>query len=119
MKMDKNNGPMRVLWFANTPGLGVGYLKISLAVGGWIASLQRVVEGLEECHLGFAFYNEQAMEPFEHGRTWYYPVQPLGRSKRKRLMNRVMGKAETDENLAAFLRAIELFKPDIIHVHGT
>lgn len=110
---------MRVLWFANTPGLSASYLKISLAAGGWISSLQQVVEGVERCQLGFVFYTEQAMTPFEYGRTWYYPVQPLGSSKRKRLVNRVGGRAETDENLPAFLRAIELFRPDIIHVHGT
>ncbi len=117
--MDINNRPIRVLWFANTPGLSAGYLKISLAAGGWISSLQKVVEDAEDCQLGFVFYSEQASGPFEYGKTWYYPVQPLGRSKRKRLVNRVVGRAETDENLPAFLKAIETFKPDLIHVHGT
>jgi glycosyltransferase involved in cell wall biosynthesis len=117
--MDKNNKPMRVLWFANTPGLSAGYLKISLAAGGWISSLQKVVEADPEIQLGFVFYAEQAMAPFEHGRTSYFPVQPLGSGKGKRLVNRIMGKAETDENLPVFLRAIEQFKPDIIHIHGT
>src|SRR5580698_11343483 len=117
--MDKNNKPMRVLWFANTPGLSAGYLKISLAAGGWISSLQRVVEAVPEIQLGFVFYTEQAMVPFEYGGTSYFPVQPLGSSKGKRLVNRVAGKAETDENLPVFLRVIEQFKPDIIHVHGT
>src|SRR6202046_1405271 len=59
------------------------------------------------------------MAPFEHGGTWYFPVQPLGSSKRKRLANRIRGKVERDENMPAFLRAIGQFKPDIIHVHGT
>lgn len=117
--MDKNNRPMRVLWFANTPGLSAGYLKISLAAGGWISSLQQVVEGLPGCELGFVFYAEQAMAPFEHGRTWYFPVQPLGSSKGKRLLSRIAGRAEYDENLPKFLEAVRQFKPDIIHVHGT
>src|SRR5580658_3243072 len=117
--MDKNSKPMRVLWFANTPGLSAGYLKISLAAGGWISSLQRVVEAVPECQLGFVFYAEEMMPPFEYGKTWYYPVRPLGSSKRRRLMNRVAGRAETDENLPAFLQAVRRFKPDLIHVHGT
>jgi glycosyltransferase involved in cell wall biosynthesis len=117
--MNKNSQPMRVLWFANTPGLSASYLRIDLAVGGWISSLQSVVEGMAGCQLGFVFYTEQAMAPFEYGKTWYFPVQKLGNSKKKRLMNRIMGRAEYDENLPAFLKAIELFKPDIIHVHGT
>ncbi|HTR32126.1 MAG TPA: glycosyltransferase family 4 protein [Puia sp.] len=117
--MDNKKKPMRVLWFANTPGLSAGYLKISLAAGGWISSLQQVVEGVAECQLGFVFYSEQVSAPFEFGRTWYYPVRPLGSSKGKRLVNRIAGRAERDENLPAFLRAIGEFRPDIIHVHGT
>jgi glycosyltransferase involved in cell wall biosynthesis len=118
-KMDENKKPIRVLWFANTPGLAAGYLKVSLAAGGWISSLQQAVEGVAGCQLGFVFYTEQAMAPFEYGKTWYYPVRPLGNSKRKRLVNRMAGNAETGENVPSFLRAIELFKPDIIQVHGT
>jgi glycosyltransferase involved in cell wall biosynthesis len=117
--MDNKNEPMRVLWFANTPGLSAGYLKISLAAGGWISALQQAVEAVPACQLGFVFYAEQAMAPFEYGKTWYYPVQPLGSGRRKRLMNRIAGRAEAGENLPAFLRAVEQFKPDIIHVHGT
>ena len=117
--MDKNNEPIRVLWFANTPGLSAGYLKISLAAGGWISALQQAVEAVPECRLGFVFYTGQAMAPFEYGKTWYYPVRPLGRSKRKRLVNRINGRVEADENLPGFLRAIEQFKPDLIHIHGT
>ena len=117
--MYNNRKPMRVLWFANTPGLSAGYLKISLAAGGWISALQQAVEAVPACQLGFVFYAEQAMAPFEYGKTWYYPVQPLGSGRRKRLLNRIAGLAETGENLPAFLRAVEQFKPDIIHVHGT
>jgi glycosyltransferase involved in cell wall biosynthesis len=117
--MDKNKEPIRVLWFANTPGLSAGYLKISLAAGGWISALQQAVEAVPECQLGFVFYTGQTMEPFEYGKTWYYPVRPLGKSKRTRLLNRIKGRAETDENLPVFLKAIEQFKPDLIHVHGT
>jgi glycosyltransferase involved in cell wall biosynthesis len=117
--MDNKNTPMRVLWFANTPGLSAGHLKVSQAAGGWISALQRAVEAAPECQLGFVFYTGQAMAPFEYGKTWYYPVQPLGSSKGKRLTNRIAGRAETDENLSAFLQAVEQFKPDIIHVHGT
>ena len=117
--MDNMKKPMRVLWFANTPGLSAGYLKISLAAGGWISSLQQIVEEAAECQLGFVYYSEQVSSPFEYGKTRYYPVRPLGSSKGKRLVNRITGRAERDENLPAFLQAIKEFKPDIIHVHGT
>jgi glycosyltransferase involved in cell wall biosynthesis len=117
--MDKSNKPMRVLWFANTPGLSAGHLKINLAAGGWISALQQVVEAVPDCQLGFVFYTEQAMAPFEYGKSWYFPVQRLGSSKRKRLINRITGRTEYDENVPHFLEAIGRFKPDIIHVHGT
>ncbi|HLI92269.1 MAG TPA: hypothetical protein VKU83_01610, partial [Puia sp.] len=117
--MDNSNKPVRALWFANTPGLSAGHLGLSFSGGGWISSLQREVEAEQACQLGFVFYAEKAMAPFEYGRTWYFPVQPLGSNKRKRLVNRLTRRAESDENLAAWLRAIDEFKPDIIHVHGT
>src|ERR1700761_9270152 len=110
---------MRVLWFANTPGLSSDYLKAKQAGGGWISSLQRVVEDQTDCQLGFVFYVDEPLAPFEHGKTWYYPVQKLGNTKKKRLLNRIAARTEYDENLPQFLKAIELFKPDIIHVHGT
>jgi glycosyltransferase involved in cell wall biosynthesis len=119
MKMDMNRKPMRVLWFANTPGLSVNYLKISMAAGGWISSLQNVLEEVNHCELGFVFYSEESLAPFEYGKTWYFPVQKLGNSKKKRLLNRLTCRTEYDENMPNFLKAIELFKPDIIHVHGT
>ena len=117
--MDNSNKPMRVLWFANTPGLSTAHLGIRVAGGGWMSSLQREVEEVQACQLGYVFYAERAMGPFEYGRTWYFPVRPLGSTKRKRLLNRLRGRAESDENLSAWLRAIDEFKPDIIHVHGT
>lgn len=119
--MDKNGKPMRVLWFANTPGLSAKNVRVGVPVGGagWIASLQSAVEEMADCQLGFVFYSEELLAPFEYGKTWYYPVQKLGYNKKKRLLNRLALRAEYDENIPNFLKAIELFKPDIIHVHGT
>jgi glycosyltransferase involved in cell wall biosynthesis len=119
--MDKNGKPLRVLWFANTPGLSAKNVRVGVPVGGagWIASLQSAVEEMADCQLGFVFYSEEVLEPFEYGKTWYYPIQKLGHNKKKRLLNRLALRTEYDENIPNFLKAIELFKPDIIHVHGT
>ena len=119
MKMDMNRRPLRVLWFAGTPGLSANYLKVSIASGGWISSLQSALGNIGHCQLGFVFYSEEPIAPFEYEGTWYYPVQKLGNSKKKRLLNRLTRRTEYDENLPHFLKAVELFKPDIIHVHGT
>jgi glycosyltransferase involved in cell wall biosynthesis len=119
--MNEKRKPLRVLWFANTPGLSAKNVRVGVPVGGagWIASLQTVVEDKTDCQLGFVFYSEEALEPFEYGKTWYFPVVKLGKNKRERMMNRITRRTEYDENVVNFLRAVELFKPDIIHVHGT
>jgi glycosyltransferase involved in cell wall biosynthesis len=119
--MNENRKPLRVLWFANTPGLSAKNVRVGVPVGGagWIASLQSAVEDKTDCQLGFVFYSEETLEPFEYGKTWYFPVVKLGKNKRERMMNRLTRRTEYDENVVNFLRAIELFKPDIIHVHGT
>jgi glycosyltransferase involved in cell wall biosynthesis len=119
--MNENRKPLRVLWFANTPGLSAKNVRVGVPVGGagWIASLQSAVEEKTDCQLGFVFYSEETLEPFEYQKTWYFPVVKLGKNKRERMMNRITRRTEYDENVPNFLRAIELFKPDIIHVHGT
>jgi glycosyltransferase involved in cell wall biosynthesis len=119
--MNENRKPLRVLWFANTPGLSAKNVRVGVPVGGagWIASLQSAVEDKTDCQLGFVFYSEETLEPFEYRKTWYFPVVKLGKNKRQRMMNRITRRTEYDENVVNFLRAIELFKPDIIHVHGT
>jgi len=116
--MDNRERPLRVLWFANTPGLSQHHLN-KTSGGGWISSLQREVEGLPDVKLGFVFYSDDQLEPFTGGNTHYYPVRKLGYSKKARLLNRITSKAEYEENLPHFLRIIKDFQPDIIHVHGT
>jgi glycosyltransferase involved in cell wall biosynthesis len=117
--MDKNSRPMKVLWFANAPGLSAETLKVRLAGSGWVPALQRAVEEYADCELGLAFYHDAARDAFELNKTWYFPIQRLGHTKKKRFLNRVRGVAEYDENVTKFLDVIARFKPDIIHIHGT
>jgi glycosyltransferase involved in cell wall biosynthesis len=111
--------PMRVLWFANTPGLSQQHLNNKVSGGGWISSLQAAVENSPDIELGFVFYHEEKSAPFIAGKTTYFPVRKLGFSKKTRLLNRITSKAEYEENLPYFLQIIRDFKPDVIHVHGT
>jgi glycosyltransferase involved in cell wall biosynthesis len=110
---------MKILWFANTPGLSQHYFNSKSVAGGWIASLQAEIEKSKKGNLGYVFYSDQKMEPFEFNGTAYFPVQRMAHHKGKRLLFRIAGKAEYDENVGNFLRVIEMFKPDIINVHGT
>ena len=110
---------MKVLWFANTPGLGQHYLNLKSVTGGWITSLQAEMEKSAACTLGFAFYSDKKIAPFEFNGTSYFPVQRVAHHKRKRFYHRIAGKTEYDENINNFLNIVESFKPDIIHIHGT
>jgi glycosyltransferase involved in cell wall biosynthesis len=110
---------LRVLWIANSPGLSAGHLKLNVAGSGWIPALQEALGQFSDCQLGLAFYYDRELAPFELDKTWFFPVKKLGNTKRKRLLNRLRQHTEYEENIPAFLKVIEVFKPDIIHVHGT
>lgn len=110
---------MRVLWFANTPGLSQHRFNGKSVAGGWLSSLQAEIEKSPDCQLGYVFYSDQQSEPFEFNNTRYFPVRRMGHHKRKRLLHRITGKTEYNENVGRFLKVIEMFEPDIINVHGT
>ncbi len=117
--MQKDKRQMKVLWFANAPGLSADTLKVRVAGSGWIPALQRAVEEYGDCELGLAFYHDVPMDAFELNKTWYFPIQRIGHNKKRRLLNRLKGVAEYNENVTKFLDIIRRFKPDIIHIHGT
>ena len=110
---------LRVMWIANSPGLGAGHLKINQPGSGWVPALQEVLKLYGNCDLALAFYHDQPLAPFQLDQTWYFPVKRLGNTKKKRFFNRLRAKAEYDENVPAFLQAVRTFSPDIIHIHGT
>ena len=110
---------LRILWFANTPGLSQHYFNSTSIAGGWLSSLQAEIEKSGRCKLGYVFYSDKKIEPFEFNGTSYFPVQRKAYHKGKRLAYRLAGKTEYDENVGNFLHIIKVFKPDIINVHGT
>jgi len=113
------NGKMKVLWFSNTPGLGKEYLKMNVFGEGWISALQSEIENSPEVELGFVFYSDQAIPPFQFNNTNYFPVQKIANTPGKRFLYRLTSKIEYRENVDAFVRIVEEFKPDIIHIQGT
>jgi glycosyltransferase involved in cell wall biosynthesis len=110
---------MRILWFCNTPGLAIRYLNGKSFAGGWIDALQTEIENRSSTQLGFVFYTDAAVDEFEYGKTKYFPVKRILNTKYKRLLGKFISRVEYDENVNSFLKIIERFKPDIIHVHGT
>ena len=113
------DGKMKVLWFSNTPGLGKEYLKMSVFGEGWISALQSEIENSPSIELGYVFYSDNAIPPFQFNKTKYFPVQKIANTRSKRLLYRLTSKIEYRENVDAFVRIVEEFKPDIIHIQGT
>lgn len=111
-------GPMRVLWFTNTPSnyysTGHGYNG-----GGWISSLED--EMRSEVELGIAFSMNGEPRRAEKDGVVYYPVpNPYNRSRSDRMMKFVFGnRKETSWLLSHYLEVIKNFRPDVIEVFGS
>ena len=111
---------MRALWFINNKGKAAEYYGETEKKGGWIFSLQDLIEKDEKVELGIVFYSNTKEEPFEYKGTKYFPVKySYEGSKIKKTFFRYLHKTEYKENLNTFLNIAKNFKPDIIHIHGT
>lgn len=89
---------MRVLWFSVTPSLFNPHSNGHNG-GGWIASLERIVQEIPEIELGVAFKFPNSTFRYEKGNTIYYPIEKGG--------------------FDAYKRIIDDFKPDIIQIFGS
>lgn len=110
---------MKVLWFSNTPALGINYLKKDFRLaqsGGWLYALNREVQIQTDLSIVFLHpYNQVA---FKYEKTSYYPIH-TGNILIENLKRRLFNKVFDNDFLADYLKIIELTKPDIIHIHGT
>jgi len=117
---------MRVLWFTNTPcdynsGKGIrGYNG-----GGWLTSLEDELVRQDAIELGICFC--QNGQPFKSERNGvvYYPVPLPQKTKKDKILDIIHhGDLKRDEILwdhykSAFKKAIDDFKPDVIHIFGS
>lgn len=117
---------MRVLWFTNTPcdynsGKGIrGYNG-----GGWLTSLEDELVRQDAIELGICFC--QNGQPFKSERNGvvYYPVPLPQKTKKDKILDIIHhGDLKRDEILwdhykTVFKKAIDDFKPDIIHIFGS
>ena len=112
---------MKILWFANNPCSAVEKLGMKTNAGGWLKSLEEEINKVPEIELAICFYSYQNIEPFIFNGTQYYPVHRKGKkNKINRLIKRFLTTKKDDElEVKELLKIIEIFKPDLIHVHGT
>ncbi len=112
---------VKVLWFSRTPGLAENQLKNRNVGGGWIKSLQTLLNNHSKIELAISFYTFELHEKeFYHDGVKYFPII-LNRGEsilHKALYNwrhRKVSKQELDR----INEIVATYNPDLIHVFGT
>lgn len=105
---------MRVLWFSVTPSLFNPFSN-SHNGGGWIASLEQIVRNSDVMDLGIAFYFGNDYNVYDNDGVKYYTLPNDHRS----LIQRLVASDDTSARIDRYLKIIDDFKPDIIHVFGS
>lgn len=111
---------MKVLWFTNTASLGADHLNIKEIGGGWIESLEAKLIENNSIELGISFhFSGFYSDPFVIKNTTYFPIfqKPLGRLRK--IFYNWQHTDEIEDRMVQYLKVIEDFKPDIIHIFGT
>ncbi len=107
---------MKVLWFSNTPANSAEFLTEGPVGGGWLKSLDKVLQ--EEVELHVAFYYPKKDRAFKYLKTTYHPISS-GNWKLKAIKGAFVKEIIYEEDLPKYLKIINDVAPDIIHIHGT
>lgn len=107
---------MKVLWFTNTPSLYENK-KNSYNGGGWIESLEGIIGIKPEIDLAVSFFHSDKCFKNKIGQTTYYPIS-LYSSKLDKV-KRLVSLHNDKKELSYYLRVVNDFKPDIIHIFGS
>lgn len=112
---------MRILWLSTTSGLFQQKLQQSGYNGiGWIASLQKEIQNIENIQLGFAFLSSQIIPKTIQNNTTYYPIYIPQKKYITKLREYYGGykHIDTDLYIKDLNAIIQDFHPDIIHLFG-
>ncbi|NVO20121.1 MAG: glycosyltransferase family 4 protein [Bacteroidetes bacterium] len=112
---------MKILWFTNTPSLGAIHLNAKGIGGGWIESLEAEIVKSPEIELGIVFkFPNTSVKEFIDGKTTYFPVNNKpAKGKFRKMFDRLSHRIVNEEYIPEYLRIIQQFNPDIIHIFGT
>ena len=113
---------MRVLWFTYTPPLPVTRkLGFPNAISeGWVDSLRLAFQNCLDLKLGIASPSEIDYKSFnENGTDFYNILRPSQKGSLEAIYRRWQHTDEFPNGINRCLDAIEQFKPDIIHIHGS
>ncbi len=107
---------MKILWFSNSPANGIRYFDHESVKGGWLQSLDELIQDKIELHV--AFYYPGHFSSFTYGKTTYHPISRKSwkmLSVKATLFNKIVHK----EDLDIYTAIIQKVQPDLIHIHGT
>ena len=107
---------MKILWFSNTPANGIRHFDHESVKGGWLQSLDELIQDKIELHV--AFYYPGHFSSFTYGKTTYHPISRKNwkiASLKATLLNTIVHK----EDLGIYMAIIQKVQPDLIHIHGT
>ena len=108
---------IKVLWFTNTPSLAENYFSNDSMNGGFLKSLENIMQ--KKVDLSLAFYHPEQLSPFKFGETSYFPINQHSRGLYYKIKTRVFNKLEPTDDVKVYLDIVNKVNPDIIHIHGT
>ncbi|HYM94379.1 MAG TPA: glycosyltransferase [Chitinophagaceae bacterium] len=112
---------MRVLWFTTSPSLGASFYNYEEIGRSWIKSLENALKETKDIQMGVAFlYSGKYLKPFKLNETQYFPIKNKQiKGKLNKIYSRWSHKILINENIHDYIKIIEEFSPDIIHIFGT
>ena len=112
---------MRILWFTNTPSLAANRLNLENYGGGWISSLQKLIENVDDIILCVAFHHGyEIIQKITLNKTTYFAIPPpQKRNKIASLIQRWKHTIEPETQVKDYLQIVNEFQPDLIHVFGS
>lgn len=111
---------MKVLWLSVTSGLFQDKSTKNYNGGGWVVSLQKIVQEQENVQLGLAFLSSTYSHKEKQGNTSYYPIYTPSQKSLAKLKEYYGGykKINTEQYVAEINNIIQDFRPDVIHLFG-
>ncbi len=114
------NKKLKVLWFTNTPSL-YERGKNRYHGGGWIESLQELIQERSEIELAVAFFHQLDCKKVKKDGVIYYPIKRISdrKSPFKAVLNNFKGVLNDESFVNKYIEIINDFKPEVIHVFGS
>jgi glycosyltransferase involved in cell wall biosynthesis len=111
---------MKILWFTNIPILSIELKDSDSHIGGWLDSMARNLLKRSDIQLAISFIFNKNVPPFIEAGVSFFPIyNKLLHGKAGTIIRKLYNTDENKTDIKKFLHAIELFQPDIIHIHGT